>query len=238
MKSPAPDSIRARKGPPVLLFLGVLAVLFLPACASGPPELPDPRPIVIRSGARVFPEKDRMQEIDAWMRPQMDNIEFDPSFLIEVVPQDSAAYPWESLIIYADTAKIGLERTAPTTAGTAYMLYAHYHLMDKMGRLDEFLPGGAGLSGLSLERAILARVADAWLLGRGVYDVEAYEPMEEILYSHENGYLDALILTARGDEFQDERQAWLREDPEAQERYKDWFLETFDTEPPGLRGKG
>jgi hypothetical protein len=221
-----------------MLFLAALPVLILPACASGPPELPDPRPIVIRSGARIFPEKDRMQEIDSWMRPQMENIRTDPSFLIDVVPRDTPAYPWESLVIEADTARIGLDKAAPGQAQTAYMLYAHYHLMDKMGRLNEFLPGSAGISGVSLERSILARVADAWLLGRGVYDVEPYGPLEEILYAHENGYLDALILTARGEEFQEERQAWLKEDPKAQDRYREWFMETFSREPPGLREKG
>jgi hypothetical protein len=55
------------------------------------------------------------------------------------------------------------------------------------------------------------------------------------MYANENGYLDAMILTARGDEFREERQAWLREDPEAQERYRKWFLTTFNREPPGLR---
>jgi hypothetical protein len=74
------------------------------------------------------------------------------------------------------------------------------------------------------------------LLGRTSYDAVAYDPLEELLYSNEAGYLDAFILTARGEEFAEEREAWLREDPEALERYRQWFLETFDREPPGLRG--
>ena len=60
-------------------------------------------------------------------------------------------------------------------------------------------------------------------------------PWRSSLYANENGYLDAMILTARGDEFKEERQAWLKEDPEALERYRKWFVDTFGREPPGLR---
>lgn len=215
-----------------------LLALALPGCGGGPPELPEPRPIVIRSGARVFPDKARLQEIDAWFRPQMENIERDPSFMIEVVPRDTPAYPWESLYIQGDTAKTGLEKGKSLDAQTAYMLYAHYRLMKDFGRLEEFLPDSRYLEGFLLERAILARVADAWLLGRAVYDAEAYDPLEELLYSNENEYLDAFILTARGGEFREEREEWLREDPEGLERFRQWFVETFSREPPGLRGTG
>jgi hypothetical protein len=194
---------------------------------------------VIRSGARLFPEKPRLEEIDAWFRPQMENIEMDPTFMIETVPRDTPAYPWESLLIVEpDTAKIGVESNKSPEAQTAYMIYAHLRLMDFMGRIDEFLPGSAGMDEFGLERAILARVADVWLYGRAVFNAVAYDPLEELVYSAENGYLDAFILTARGDEFEEERQAWLQEDPEALERYRQWFMETFSVEPPGLRETG
>jgi hypothetical protein len=209
--------------------------LTLVSCASAEPELPDPRPIVIRSGARLYPEKERMEEIDAWFRPQRDNIVQDPTFLIEVVSRDTPAYPWESLLIVADTAKIAVETNKSMEAGIAYEIYAHLHLMKVKGRLDEFMPEVAGAEGYVLERAFLQRVADAWLYGRGVYDAEAYDPLEELTYANEAGYLDALILTARGEEFSEERRAWLQEDPEAMERYRTWFVETFSREPPGLR---
>jgi hypothetical protein len=139
--------------------------------------------------------------------------------------------------MHADSAEIALETRKSLEARLVYEIYAHYHLMKEFGRLEEFLPGAGDEEGFSLERAILARVADAWLLGRAVYDAEPYDPLEEILYANENGYLDALILTARGDEFQEERQAWLQDDPEALERYRSWFVETFTREPPGLRGE-
>ena len=105
-----------------------------------------------------------------------------------------------------------------------------------MGRIGEFLPEGENLEGFSLEQAILARVSDAWLLARAVYQAAAYDPLEEILYANEHGYLDAMVLTARGDEFKEEREAWLNEDPTALDRYRRWFVDTFSREPPGLRG--
>jgi hypothetical protein len=213
----------------------VSLALVLSACGGGPPPLPEPRPIIIRSGARLSPDRDRLQEIDAWFRTQMTNIDRDPSFLIEVVPRDTPAYPWESLLIQGDTAKTGVERGRSLDAQTVYMLYAHFRLMKEFGRLDEFLPEGEYLEGFALEKAILGRVADAWLLGRAVYDAEAYDPLEELLYSNENDFLEAFLLTARGEEFREARQEWLREDPEGLERYRKWFVDTFLTEPPGLR---
>ena len=69
-------------------FVLALAMLSagLSACSKREPEIPAPRPIIIRSGARLFSEPDRMQTIDAWFRSQQDNIRDDPSFLIESVP--------------------------------------------------------------------------------------------------------------------------------------------------------
>jgi len=176
-----------------------------------------------------------MEEIDSWFRPEMENIEQDPTFLIEGVERDTPAYPWESLYISNDTAKIGVEGRKSPEAETAYMIYAHLHLMKIMNRLDEFLPGAGGAEGYVLERAILARVSDVWLYGRGVFGAVAYDPLEELMYSNENGYLDDFLLTARGEEFGEERQRWLQEDPEALEQYREWFVDTFSREPPGLR---
>ncbi len=217
-----------------VLTLGLL-VVGLGACASGPADLPDPRPLVIRSGARLYPEKPRMQEIDSWFRPQMQNIEQDPTFWIVTAVRDTPAYPWESLLIEGDTARIGVEGGKSREAETAYQIYAHLHLMKEMGRLDEFLPAAAPTEGYLLERAFLARVSDVWLYGRGVFDAEAYEPLEELVYANESGYLDAFLLTARGEEFPEEKARWLQDDPEALERYRGWFVETFSREPPGLR---
>lgn len=217
-----------------ILATGLL-VTGLGGCAAGASDLPDPRPLVIRSGARLYPEKPRMEEIDSWFRPQMQNIEQDPSFWIITVVRDTPAYPWESLLIQGDTANIGVEGGKSREAETAYQIYAHLHMMKTMGRLDEFLPGAPQAEGYALERAMLARVSDVWLYGRGVFDAVAYEPLEELVYSNEAGYLDAFLLTARGEEFPEERARLLQEDPESLDRYRAWFLDTFEREPPGLR---
>jgi hypothetical protein len=235
MKLTNPISLSGRLPGPGRVLVAVASTLLLGACATGPSELPTPRTIVIRSGARLYPEKPRMEEIDDWYRPQMQNIEMDPTFFIETVERDTPAYPWESLLIIADTAKIGVEISKSIEAATAYSIYAHLHLMKEMGRLEEFLPGSGGQEGYLLERAILARVADVWYYGRGTFQAQAYDPLEELLFCNEAGYLDAFILTARGEEFEEEKEAWLREDPEGAERYRSWFLQTFEREPPGLR---
>jgi hypothetical protein len=217
----------------LLAFVGIAVT----ACSAGPPEVPAPRPIVIRSGARLYAEQERMDTTDVWVRAQSENIEVDPTFMIESVSRDTPSYPWESLVLIADTAKIGVQMGFDL-AQSVFQLYAHYHLMKEKGRIGEFLPGGEELEGFALERAILARVADAWFLARAVYQAVAFDPLEEILYANENGYLDAMILTARGEEFEEERAAWLEEDPEALDRYREWFLETFSREPPGVKKTG
>lgn len=216
-----------------LLFLSTV----LGACSSGPAPLPSPRPVVIRSGERLYADTARMAEVDTWFKAQQENIEFDPGFWIITVPRDTPAYPWESLYMSSDSATYGMEN-GYGDANQIYQIYAHYRLMKKLGRIDEFLPGGSELDGFAFERAIVERVAEAWLLGRAVYQAVAYEPLEEILFAHESGYLDALILTTRGDEFEEEREAWLKEDPEGLERYRRWFMETFDREPRGSGDKG
>lgn len=235
MESMTASSFPLRSSGRGRILAAALAMLALGACATGPANLPNPRTIVIRSGARLHPEKARMEEIDVWYRPQMENIEMDPTFLIETVPRDTPSYPWESMLIEGDTARIGVETRKSPEANTAFQIYGHLHLMKQMGRLEEFLPGAGGREGYLLERAILARVADVWFYGRGVFQAQAYDPLEELLYCNEAGFLDAFLLTARGDEFEEERQAWLKEDPEALERYRQWFVETFEREPPGLR---
>lgn len=227
-------TLRGGLGPRVLL--GFLAGATLVACGFGDPALPTPRPVVIRSGARIAPDQRRLEEIDRWFRRQEQNIRDDPTFLIEEVTRDTPAYPWESLYITGDTAKIGVESRKSPEAGTAYMIYAHFHLMRKMGRLEEFLPGASSMDEFTLEKEILSRVADVWYLGRSAYSATPYEPLEEILYAKENGFLDAFILTARRDQFARERGLWLEEDPEGLERYRRWFVATFSREPPGLRG--
>ena len=221
---------RLRWWPKALLIAGVLVA---GACVSGS-LLPAPRSLVVRSGARIFADEDRLDEIDVWVREQMDNITLDPSFLVTFETSPEETYPWEGLRIVGDTAEVVIHAAAPDALNFLY-IYGHFHLMDKMDRLEEFLPEGVGAEGYELERAILARVSDAWLYGRSVFDIPPYRPLDELLFSRENGYLDAFILTARQEEFEEARARWLRENPGREQEYGRWFLETFETEAPGLR---
>jgi hypothetical protein len=116
-----------------------------------------------------------------------------------------------------------------------FMLYGHQHLMSRMGRQEEWLPEAPNATDFDLERAILARAADAWILGRSVYNTQPYGPLDELAYAKEAGHLEAFIFTARPNEFASERATWVRANPGAMERYRQWFLDTFSREPPGLR---
>jgi hypothetical protein len=208
-------------------------VLVAAACAAAT-ALPAPRPLVVRSGARIYADEGRLTEIDVWVRSQQENIVVDPTFMIVEKRSGEQTYPWDGLRIAGDTAEVLVFAGAPD-AGSILAFYGHYHMMDVHDRLDEFLPEAVGSEGYELERAILARVSDAWLYGRAVFDTPPYGPLDELLFSKENGYLDAFILFARPEEFGEARSAWQQSNPGQAEEYRRWFTETFESEPPGLR---
>lgn len=216
-------------------MLAALFVSTLAAC-GGPPSVPPPRPLVLYSGVRLSPSQERLNEIDAWIRPELENIQEDPSFLIVTQGRDTTVYPWQGLNISGDTANIAMRR-GMSEAQIPYMIYAHLHLMEERGQLADWLPDAEGETGYDLERAILARTSDAWLYGRSAWDAPPYDALDEIVYSTEYGYLDALIFTARPDAFTEARRAWLAENPGGIEEYRSWFVETFNREPPGLRAE-
>ena len=203
------------------------------ACAAIDP-LPPPRPLIVPTGVRVRTDEARIEEIDVWVRDQQDNIAADPSFWIIQKGVPTQNYPWEGLRISNDTTEVQVPMSAPD-AGAIMSLYGHFHMMNVMERLEEFLPEGVGIEGYALEKAILARVSDAWLYGRAVFDMSPYGPLDELLYSTEYGYLDAFILTARPDEFEGERREWLEANPGKEDEYRGWFARTFERAPPGLR---
>ncbi len=190
----------------------------------------------MRSGARLTADHARMAVIDEWVREELTNIVEDPSFMISTQSVSDPVYPWEGFRFSADgdTAYVNLHAAAPD-ARTHYEIYAHLHMMKKMDRLDEWLPDAEGLEGYQLERAILVRVSDAWLYGRTIFDLAPYGPLDELIFANENGYLDAFILTARADDFREERRAWLDENPDATQEFREWFREIFERDPKGLR---
>jgi hypothetical protein len=104
-----------------------------------------------------------------------------------------------------------------------------------MGRLGEWLPDVAEAEGFELERAIVKRMADAWLLGRAVFDAPAYGPLDEVMYASEAGFLDPYLLIARADEFADDRARWEQENPGTVAEYRAWFERVFRSPPPGMR---
>jgi hypothetical protein len=218
-----------------------VAVLLLVLGSSGgcssEMELPTPRTVIIFSGLRLNADAEEMEEVDRWLRAHLEDIERNPSFLIELHRRDSEARPWETLHLEGDTARIAMETTA-TDAETPFLLYAHFRLMAERNELEEWLPEAADAQGLELERAILNRIADAWWLGRSIYDTHAYGPLDELLYSREFGYLDAYLLTAQADRFSEERSEWLEAHPEGEEEFLDWFRATFERDPPRPNDSG
>ncbi len=214
------------------VIIGLAALLS--GCASAGPQLPEPRPIIIHSGARLRVDVERMTEINSWVTRENRNIEDDPSFLVRTNPVADQVYLWENLKITADTVDVGIDPRATDTR-LVHHIYGHLHLMVDMGRQEEWLPEAPDAVGYELERAILKRCSDAWLLGRTVFDTQPYGPLDELMYATENGYLDAFIFTARPSEFATARAEWARANPGQADEYRDWFLETFNREPPGLR---
>ncbi|NJD20096.1 MAG: hypothetical protein FIA95_12545 [Gemmatimonadetes bacterium] len=220
---------RARVG----TLLAASAVLA--GCAAAQPTIPDPRPIIIFSGARIRVEKERMQAVQEWVVREQDNISRDPGFWVITDMAAEEVYPWDGLrFAGADTVRVRLDPRA-SDASVVFEIYGHLHLMARMGRQEEWLPEAPTASGYALERAILSRVADAWLLGRTTFGTQPYAPLDELIYAKENGYLDAFVFTARPDEFAEARSAWAREKPGEAEAYREWFVKTFSREPPGLR---
>jgi hypothetical protein len=203
-------------------------------CSTGPRSVPPPRPIIIHSGARLRVEPERVNEINAWVTAEQRNIQEDPSFWVISEPAEGDVYPWDGLRISSDSVWVPLPPGAQDTQ-LVFQIYGHQHLMATMGRQEEWLPEASDAVGFELERAILSRAADAWILGRAVFNTVPYGPLDELAYAREAGFLEAFIFTARPDEFAAARAEWARANPGAVERYREWFLDTFNREPPGLR---
>jgi hypothetical protein len=196
--------------------------------------IPPPRPVVIYSGARLAVDRERMMEVNRWVTNEDINIREDPSFWVHDEPTRDEPYPWDDMRIQGDSVWVALPTAYPDTR-LVFHIYGHLHLMTVMGRQELWLPEAPDAVGYELERAILRRTADAWILGRTVFGTSPYGPLDELAYATEAGYLDPFIFTARPDEFAVTRTEWARENPGMMDQYRDWFLDTFSREPPGLR---
>lgn len=209
-------------------------VVGLAACATTAPPIPAPRPIIIHSGARIRADHERMKVVNEWVSREEANIREDPSFWVISTPTIDEVFPWHDLYVSNDTVRVQ-QPLGGNDASLVYNIYGHLHLMVTMGRQEEWLPEAPAAVEYELERAILKRTADAWVLGRTVFDTQPFGPMDELAYSSEAGFLDAFIFTARPTEFAASRAEWVGANPGEMERYRDWFLDTFSQEPPGLR---
>lgn len=224
-------------GPRRLFVLATVlaAALGWAGCGSGRTVVvPPTRPIIVSSGERLRAAPERMDSIVVWLEAETINIRDDPTFLIRAVPTARETLPWLTLSIEGDTASVQYDRAHPDVT-TVFNVYAHLHLMKSMGRLDEWLPEHADKQGFELEREIVAKTADAWLIGRAAFGAPAYGPLDELIYAKEAGYLDPFLLVARAEEFAEERAAWDRDRAGELEAYRTWFRRVFDREPPGLR---
>jgi hypothetical protein len=225
---------RKPAGRRALVALACAVVAAAAACGGGRPSLPEPRPIIIYSGARIRVDQDSMEAINEWVTREQTNIDEDPGFWVITDLAVDEVYPWDGYQTSGDSVRVRYDPRATDTR-LPMMIYGHLHLMAEMGRQEEWLPEAPTASGYDLERAILSRVADAWLLGRTVFDTTPYGPLDELIYAKREGYLDAFIFTARPDEFGEARTAWARANPGQAEAYRNWFVATFNREPPGLR---
>ena len=219
-----------------LIAIGVVG--FTAGCGStGPSQVPEPRGLIIHSGERLRPDRERMQDVHIRVSEQVDSIIVDPSFMITTSFQDGPVHPWDALELNpaGDSAEIQVQNTAFDASG-AYRIYAHLHLMAAQNRLDRWLPEAIGGDEFELERAILEGVADTWLYQRSIFDAQPYGPLDELMFARESGYLDAYILTAQTDSFVEARRTWQSEEPGAAEEYREWFFRVFRREPPGMRG--
>ncbi len=215
------------------MAVGAMILLFVGVGCSGQAEFPNPRSVVIFSGERLQPDAERMEEADRWLRDHLDDIERNPSFLIELHRDDRVLRPWDALHIEGDTARIAMERGV-ADAETPFLLYAHFRLMAERSELEEWLPEAAEAEGFELERAIAQRISDAWLLGRSIYETQAYAPLDQLLYSAEFGYLEPYLVLAQTERFPELREEWEAEREDELEEFVEWFRTQFETDPPGL----
>lgn len=209
-------------------------MVFMEACGAATIDVPPPRPIIVHSGARIRPERDELRQVNQWVTEARETIYEDPSFWVVGNATVNETYPWESLRISGDSVHVQIP-LGVRGGELVYQIYGFMHLMSQLGRQEEWLPEAPDAAGYDLERAIMARVGDAWILARAAFDVQPFAPLDEIAYAKDAGFLDAFIFTARPDEFAVSRGDWVRANPARMEEYRDWFVDTFNQEPPGIR---
>ncbi|TVP75252.1 MAG: hypothetical protein EA352_08700 [Gemmatimonadales bacterium] len=224
---------------PVVALLA-LAALALGGCA-GPAMIEPPRSIIIFSGARIQADHEEMDRIDQWLRDQQEYLERNRG-VVRVLAVEEPVYPWEtlegsadSLILARDRNALDVEAPFQTYGFLRLIQYRQYQGEDGPG-FEDWLPDAAGLDGFELEMEIVDRLADVWLLGRSVYDTAPHEPLDELIYARDGGFLREYVLVTQQHRFPDEHDAHFEANPERQEAFHDWFRETFERDGPGFIG--
>jgi len=234
---PPMQGILARRVGP--LVFGLLTVILIGACAQSVTVAPDPRPIVNRQGARLALDDDRAQEIYRWVDRQLQEIRENPSFWVITNSSTSDLLPWETLDLTptGDSATVQFPNTVPDVQ-QVYQIYAHLNITRTRGEIEEWLPGADSLAGWDLEVAIVDRMAEAWLLGRASYSFTPYVPVDQLVYASEEGMLEPLLLSLRGFEYPDARDAWLEANPEGEAEFRAWYRDTLGGEPEPIAAGG
>jgi len=219
---------------PILLAGGLL---LLGACSSAPVVAPEPRTLVNRNGARLMTTQPAMQQSYEWVTEQVDEIQQNPTFLVATTPATADVLPWETLEVSenGDTARVQYQRAVPALQ-QVYQIYAHLHIVKARDEVGAWIPDAEGLEGWDLEVAIVDRTTEAWLLGRASYDFPPYPPMDQLIYAQQAGQLEPLLLSLRGYEFPEARDAWLAEHPDGEAEFRDWYRDTFGEDPDPIGG--
>jgi hypothetical protein len=216
---------------PARVGLALVLVAFAASCGPAQLPTPEPRPILVYSGERIAPDAERMGEIESWLVPELERIDLDPDFLIRIEEESASSYPWDTVEIIADTAEVSLSSAAPD-AQSPYLIYGYLKLMESWEELPEILPEAAEQNAYGVERAIVSRISDVWLLGRSVYDTRPFGPLDELVFSKESGYLEDFIFATQGERFAEEAAAYRAANPNRAAEYADWFSRIFMVEGP------
>lgn len=218
---------------------GLLATVMVAGCSQAVTVAPDPRPVVNRQGARLALEDDRAQEIYRWVDRELQEIRENPSFWVITSPSTSDLLPWETLDLTptGDSATVQYPNTVPDVA-QVYQIYAHLNITRVRGEIGDWLPGADSLAGWDLELAIVDRMAEAWLLGRASYSFTPYPPVDQLVYASEEEMLEPLLLSLRGFEYPEARDAWLDANPDGEAEFRAWYRNTLGGEPEPIAPGG
>jgi len=217
----------------IMRFGALPTLLVILAACGGTLPAPEIRSVVIYSGERIITTPERMSAVEAWLRPQLDHIGTSRRFLIRVIPVNLIRYPWNAIKFEgADVVEVEIAEVAPD-AETPFLIYSHLRFLQEQGGIGEWAPELEGLEGFELEKGILTRVSDVWLLGRSAFDTEPFGPMDELMYAREHGFLDDLILTTQRERFPLEAEAYWAGEQSRLREFVAWMERTFDREQPG-----